>query len=59
MAKSTFQEGARLNGLRSTMGIYGFHKLKKLRLFLNTPIRPGIIRSGMKLSLLTKTLVLL
>ena len=51
VAKSTFQEGARMNGLRSTMGIYGFHKL-----FLNTPIRPGIIRSGMKLSLLTKTL---
>ena len=37
------------------IGIYGFHELK-LRPFLNTPIRPGIIRSGTKLSLLTKTL---
>ena len=53
MAKSTFEEGARMNGLRSMMGIYGLHKLKKLRLFLNTPIRPGIICSGMKLSLFT------
>ena len=37
------------------IGIYGFHELK-LRPFLNTPIRPGIIRSGTKLSLLTETL---
>ena len=35
--------------------IYGFNALK-LRPFLNTPTRPGIIRSGTKLSLLTKTL---
>ena len=45
-----------LSGLRSTIGIYGFHELK-LRPFLNTPIRPGIIRSGTKLSLLTETLM--
>ena len=44
-----------LSGLRSTIGIYGFHELK-LRPFLNTPIRPGLIRSGTKLSLLTQTL---
>ena len=56
VAKSTFQEGAFMNGLRSTMRIYGFHELKKLWPFLNTPIRPGIIHSGMKLSLLTETL---
>ena len=56
MGKSTFHEGAHMNRLRSTMGIYGFHELKKLWPFLNTPIRPGIIRSGMKLSLLTETL---
>ena len=37
------------------IGTYGFHELK-LRPFLNTPIRPGIIRSGTKLSLLTETL---
>ena len=33
--------------------IYGFHELK-LRPFLNAPIRPGIICSGTKLSLLTE-----
>ena len=38
-----------------TIGIYGFHKLK-LRPFLNTPIRPGIIRSGTKLRWLPETL---
>ena len=32
-----------MNGLRSTIGIYSFHELK-LRPFLNTPIRPGIIQ---------------
>ena len=37
------------------IGIYGFHKLK-LWPFLNTPIRPGIIHSETKLSLLTETL---
>ena len=35
--------------------MYGFHELK-LRPFLNTLIRPGIIRCGMKLRLLTETL---
>ena len=45
-----------MNGLRSTIGIYSFHELKKLWPFLNMPIRPGIICSGMKLILLTKTL---
>ena len=43
------------SGFRSTIGIYGFHELN-LRPFLNTSIRPGIIRSGTKLSLLTETL---
>ena len=38
-----------MNGLRSTIGIYGFYELK-LRPFLNSPIRPGIIHSGTKLS---------
>ena len=33
-----------MKGLRSTIGIYSFHKLK-LQSFLKTPIRPGIIRS--------------
>ena len=37
------------------IGTYGFHELK-LQPFLNTPIRPGIIRSGTKLSSLTETL---
>ena len=40
---------------RSTIGIYGFHELR-LRPFLNTQIRPVIIRSGTKLSLLPETL---
>ena len=43
------------SGFRSTIGIYGFHELNP-RPFLNTSIRPGIIRSGTKLSLLTETL---
>ena len=54
------QEGACMNGLRSTLGISGFHKLK-LRPFLNTLIRPQTcdlrpsnIHSG--LSLFTETL---
>ena len=47
------REDACMNGLRRTKGLYGFHELK-LRPFLNTPIRPGIIRSGTKLSLLTE-----
>ena len=49
------REGACMEGLRRTIGIYGFHEFKR-RPFLNTPIRPGIIRSGTKLSLLTETL---
>ena len=49
------REGAGMDGFRATIGIYGFHELK-LRPFLNTPIRPGIIHSGTKLSLLTETL---
>ena len=44
-----------MKGLRSTIRIYDFHEFK-LWPFLNTPIRPGIIRSGTKLSLLTETL---
>ena len=44
-----------MKGLRSTIGIYGFHEFK-LWPFLNAPIRLGIIRSGTKLSLLTETL---
>ena len=57
MAKYTLakQEGACMKGLRSTIGIYGFHEFK-LWPFLNAPIRLGIIRSGTKLSLLTETL---
>ena len=47
------REDARMNGLRRTKGIYDFHELK-LRPFLNTLIRPGIIRSGTKISLLTE-----
>ena len=49
------QEGARMNGLRSTTGIYGFHE-PKLQPFLKMQIRPGIIHSGTKLSVLTETL---
>ena len=44
------REDACMNGLRRTKGIYSFHELK-LRPFLNTPIRPGIIHSWTKLSL--------
>ena len=57
MAKYTLakQEGTCMKGLRSTIGIYGFHEFK-LWPFLNAPIRLGIIRSGTKLSLLTETL---
>ena len=39
----------------NAIGTYGFHELK-LQPFLNTPIRPGIIRSGTKLTSLTETL---
>ena len=42
-------------GFRNTIGTYDFHKLK-LPPFLNTPTRPGIIRSGKRLRLLTETL---
>ena len=49
------QEGACMNGLRSTTGVYDFHELK-LQPFLNTQIRPGIIHSGTKLSVSTETL---
>ena len=48
-------EGACMNGLRSTIGTHDFHKTK-LPPFLNTPTRPGIIRSGKRLRLLIETL---
>ena len=44
-----------MNGLRSTIVTYDFHK-PKLPPFMNTPTRPGIIRSGKRLRLLTETL---
>ena len=44
-----------MNGLRSTIVTYDFHK-PKLPPFLNTPTRPGIIRSGKRLGLLTEIL---
>ena len=44
-----------MNGLRSTILTYDFHK-PKLSPFLKTPTRPGIIRSGKRLRLLTQTL---
>ena len=49
------REGACISGLKSTIGIYGFHKLKR-QPFLNVPIKPGIIRSGTMLNLLNETL---
>ena len=48
-------EGACMNRLRSTIGIYSSRELK-FQPFLNMPIRPGIIHSGTRLSLLTDTL---
>ena len=45
--------GACMNGLSSTIGIYGFYELK-LQPFLNMPIKPGIILSGTRLSLVTE-----